>query len=701
MAEVFREFESPIVAPDGATYEARVCGAPARDGTRRWHGWIEFIDSTSGSVIRTPRETTQRNRADTAYWASGLTLHYLEGALDRALHRNVIRIRPSAPGKSAFDGPAPDFARPDQAPSIEGPCEESQDRPSEPSVLRLGPLRVRYRWLAAEVGSARRTHAAAAKERKHTAVAKESPDPTPPTPDFSSVGGMNALKNQVRRIVDTIHLHRDEARSYGIVRNGILFYGPPGCGKTFFAQAMAGEFGLHFLRVPLESAVTKYVGGAPEAIERVFHAARRRTPCLLFFDEFDAIACQRDDAGALHEQQMVNALLQQLDAHRDVPGLLIVAATNRFEDLDPAAVRDGRFDYKVRIPEPDFDARREILRVLLDKRPHAGGIKTMRLAHDTEGFSAARIRDLVDQAALLALEEHLPIGQRHFRAAYRAQVAAHRYGGARLDWDGLILPTETKQQLQALQKFIENPQLARQLGVAPPSGLLLFGPPGTGKTTIARVLASETDASFLSVNATEIFSKWMGESERQMKELFARAHERVPAIVFIDEIDAIAERRGEAVSGADHERNAVVNTFLAEMDGIEASARVFVIGATNRIELLDEALLRPGRLGETIEIGLPDAACRLSMLQLFSKRMTLEQSVDLESLAARTEGASGADLRGLCTLAGRNAFVRELDSARTSPAVTGADFERALDELRARQTWMGTARPIGFRQESA
>ena len=657
MAEVFREFESAVVAPNGTTYRARACGGEARDGTRRWHGWIEFGDCESGTTARTQRETTQRNRTDTAYWAHGLTARYLEGALRRALHPHIIRLRQSRRPRPAFDAPAPDRT------SLQ-----------EPSPLTIAPNAGRV-------------------------IARPKAVPASPA-SFASVGGMRGLKEQMRRIVETVHLHRDRARSYGIVRNGILLYGPPGCGKTFLAQATAGEFGLRFLRVPLGSTVSKSLGGAPEAMERVFRDARARTPSLLFFDEFDAIACRRDGVVTVHDQQMVNALLEQLDAHREVPGLLIVAATNRFEDLDPAVIRDGRFDYKVRIPEPDFDARREILRVLLDGRPHAAGIDIARLAHDLEGFSAARIHSLVNEAALLALEEGVAIARRHLRAAWRAQTTASRYGGARLGWDDLILPAATTRKLQSIGKFIENPQLARRLGVTSPSGLLLFGPPGTGKTTIARVLASETDASFLAVKAADILSKWLGESERHVKDLFARGRERLPAIIFFDEIDAIAERRSEALSGAGQARNAVVNTLLAEMDGLDASTRIFVIGATNRDELLDDALMRPGRLGESIEIPLPARTDRVTMLTLFSKTMRLDASVDLEYLATETQGASGADLRGLCTLAGRNAFLRELEAADTARAVTSGDFERALDELQSRQSWVRKARPVGFGRES-
>jgi transitional endoplasmic reticulum ATPase len=522
-----------------------------------------------------------------------------------------------------------------------------------------------------------------------------------PDISYADIGGLDDQIEQIADAVELPFLHQDLFAEHRLpAPKGILLYGPPGCGKTFFVQAMAEEFGMHLLRVPLERAISKFVGGAPDAIQKLFYEARSKIPCLLFFDEFDAIASKRQDTPMLHEQQAVNALLQQLDAHRETPGLLIVAATNRFDDLDQAVVREGRFDYKVKIDNPDLDARLSILRTLISGRPHGRRLHLAELAQDLDGFSAAQIRSLVDEAALAALEAGRPIRDEHLRAAYHALVTASRYGGGKLGWDDLILPADTKRKLQFIEQVIENPQIVRQLGVTPPSGILLSGPPGTGKTTIGRVLASETEASFFAVNAAEIFSKWLGESEQHVKELFERARTRVPAIIFIDEIDAIAERRGEGDSGGDRVRNAVVNMFLMEMDGLDSSTRVFVIGATNRPELLDEALLRPGRLGERIEIPLPDAAARKAMLELFSKKMSLAPSVNLERLAEQTEGASGALLKGLCTLAGRNALMRELDArgfaanvSDVPPGIIQEDFEEALSELSSRPQ----RRAIGFR----
>jgi transitional endoplasmic reticulum ATPase len=244
------------------------------------------------------------------------------------------------------------------------------------------------------------------------------------------------------------------------------------------------------------------------------------------------------------------------------------------------------------------------------------------------------------------------------------------------------LPEATRRKLQSIEQFIEHPELADELGVSLPTGVLLHGPPGTGKTTVARVLASQTDAAFLVVTPSDIFARWLGESEQRVRELFERARDQVPAIVFIDEIEAILRRRDDDGSGAGRAASAVVSAFLAEMDGIAPIRRVFVIGATNRPDLVDEAVLRPGRLGERIEIGLPDAAGRLAMLQRFCGAMRLAPGLDLAAIAAHTEGASGADLRGLCTAAGRNALLRIVDAGDTHERlVTADDFVRALDEL--------------------
>lgn len=523
----------------------------------------------------------------------------------------------------------------------------------------------------------------------------ESSAPARPV-TFADVGGMQQQKAEVRRIVETVHTNREIVRRYGIVRNGILLYGPPGSGKTFFARAIAGEFGLSFLRVSLADLVTKYVGGAPEAVDRVFADARSRTPCLLFFDEFDAVAEARSSSSAVAEQQRVNALLQQLDLNRDVAGLVIAAATNRFDALDPAAIRDGRFDYKVQVPKPDFDARSAILQTLLAGRPSAARLDASLLAHDTEGCSAAQLQAIVDDAALMAMEGREAITMDHLQRARRRFLDTHRYRGARMSWTDLVLPPSVMERLQFIEHAIENGALARQLGVRPPSGVLLSGPPGTGKTSIARVLASEIDASFFAVTPADVYSKWLGDSEQQVRAVFERARNHAPAIVFFDEVDTLLGQRSEVAAGADRARDAVLNAFLGEMDGLDTQSRILVVGATNRPDLVDAAARRPGRLGEHIELGLPDASQRLAMLQLFTREMVLEPGLDVGHFVELTEGATGADLRGLCAVAGRHAFIREVRERDNDVRVQRGDFERALAEWQPAGATCG-ASTIGFR----
>ncbi len=656
---------------------------------RRWPAALEAADQ---AVARDPRHAL-------AHYERGRILAHALGRPAEAVtsYRTAIEIDPETHGTGGDGAYYYSLAE-----ALSDLHRTAEAIPAIEEALKRSP-QPRYRALLDQLKAAQPDTAAGGAASRPQPAAGPSPaaaaaPAAPAAPDapltFANVGGMRALKDEVRRIVELVHTHREEAARYGIVRNGILLYGPPGCGKSFFARAVAGEFRLRFIPVPLGDVVTKYVGGAPGAIARVFQAAREQTPCLLFFDEFDAIASRRSDLTNPGEQQAVDALLQQLDACRGVPGLVIAAATNRFEALDPAVIREGRFDYKVRVDRPDFDARREILLAILRGRPTDDIGDGAQLAHETEGLSAAQLRAIVDDAAVSALGESKPIAMRHVREAYHRFLLANRYGGARLTWSDLVLPAPVIERLQFIERAIEHPGLAKELGVEPPRGVLLHGPPGTGKTTVARVLASEIEASFFTVNPADVYTKWLGESEQRMQELFARARDHVPAIVFLDEVDALLGARGEALSGADRARQSVLTTFLTEMDGIDAAARVVVIAATNRVDLVDPAVIRPGRLSEVIEIGLPDAAGRAALLAQFTKAMKLGADVDLARLAAATEGTSGADLRGLTLAAGRHAFQRELGEQDDERVVLEEDFARALTEWQERRP---EARPrVGF-----
>jgi transitional endoplasmic reticulum ATPase len=501
--------------------------------------------------------------------------------------------------------------------------------------------------------------------------------------DFSEVGGMEDVKREVRDTVGLMLQHPEDAERYGIEWNGILLHGPPGVGKTFFAEAIAGEYDLNFIHVSTGDLVSSLVGGSAQNIDKAFRAAEQNAPCLLFFDEFDSVAQRRDNTPDQESRRTVNQLLTSLEGSRGVRGLLVMAATNSIEHLDPAVIRPGRFDRHIRIDLPDAAARQAVFQAELKERPVARDIDLQTLVQRTEGMTPAAIEKIVDMAALDVFRRASESGRELELTTDDLLGAIDRYGGQdrptveHWTWESLILPPNIKAQLQQLQSVIEDPESARRFGVEPPTGLLLAGPPGTGKTTIAKVLAAQAHCSFYPISGADVTSKWVGESERNIRQLFDRARENRPSIIFIDEIDAIAGRRGELEA-----HDSQVNQLLAEIDGVTGQRGVFIVGATNRPDQLDPALLRGGRLSRTIVLAVPDEEGRLAMLRLHTARMPTV-GVRVEELARETDGMSPADLKALCQEAAMAAMARTTGNGETAPAVTHEDFEEGLRRLRS------------------
>ena len=502
--------------------------------------------------------------------------------------------------------------------------------------------------------------------------------------DFGKVGGMESLKQELRDTVGLMLQHPDDAERYGIEWNGILLHGPPGVGKTFFARAVAGEYDMNLIHVSTGDLVSSLQGGSAQNISKAFDTALGALPCLLFFDEFDSVAARRSGTPDQESRRTVNQLLTSLEAHREERRLLVMAATNSVENLDPAVIRPGRFDRQIRIDLPDAAAREAIFRAELGDRPAADSIDLAELVRRTEGMTPAAIAKVVDTAALEVFRRAAESGKQLELETQDLLTAVTKFGGQdrpmieHWTWESLILPAPIKRQLQQLQTVIEDPESARRFGVDPPTGLLLAGPPGTGKTTVAKVLAAQARCSFYPVSGADVMSKWVGESEGNIRRLFERARENRPSIVFIDEIDALAGRRG-AVEVHDSQ----VNQLLAEIDGVAGQRGVFIVGATNRLDQLDPGLLRGGRLSRTIVLGLPDEAARLEMLKLHTARMpTIE--VDLVDLARKTEGLSPADLKALAQEAALAAMARG-DHSGDEAQVRHEDFEEALARLRPRE----------------
>lgn len=359
-----------------------------------------------------------------------------------------------------------------------------------------------------------------------------------------------------------------------------------------------------------------------------------------------------------------------------------MAATSQPDVLDAAMVRPGRFDWRVTLHPPEVNERRAMLENLLHARP-IGDINYEHWAQRTAGCTAADLARLVNTAALEAFAANQPIADHHLAAALSKFEASERFVGTRRAWSDIVLTEEVRAAFRLIQYLLENPDAGQSFGLTPPRGAVLYGPPGTGKTTLARVLAHEARCSFYAVTPSDIYAKWAGESERRVTELFQRARAHRPSIIFFDEADALFGARSAAAAEAAPHVNRVLNQFLAEMDGLRANDRLFILAATNRLDLIDPAMLRAGRLSEKIHVPLPVQEQRLALFRLFTRTMQLDPSVRLEELAAATAGKSGADIEELCHAAARVAFLRYVDRSVPSPQplVTGEDFQAAMSLL--------------------
>ena len=486
---------------------------------------------------------------------------------------------------------------------------------------------------------------------------------------YENVGGLRAEVQRVREMIELPMKHPEIFIKLGIEPpKGVLLHGPPGTGKTLIAKAVANESGANFFSIAGPEIMSKYYGESEQRLREIFEEAQKAAPSIIFIDEIDSIAPKRGEVTGEVERRVVAQLLAMMDGLKERGAVVVIGATNRVEAIDPALRRPGRFDREIEIGVPDRSGRVEILQIHTHNMPLADGVNLEGLGDKTHGFVGADINALCKEAAMRTLRRYLPdlttedeIPQ---EIIDKMQVMSGDFEDAlkeiepsamrevlvelpRVTWSDLGGLGPLKQELiEAIEWPIKRPEKFREMGIRPPKGILLYGPPGTGKTMIAQAVANETYANFISVRGPQMLSKWVGESEKAIREIFRKARQVSPAIIFFDELDSIAPMRGMDEGG--HVMERVVNQLLAEMDGLEALKDVVVIAATNRPDMLDPALLRSGRFDRLLMIGPPDRSGRLEILKIHSARIPNSEDVNLEELAELTEGYVGSDLDSLC-----------------------------------------------------
>lgn len=508
-------------------------------------------------------------------------------------------------------------------------------------------------------------------------------------------------KDELQSVI-TLLKNPESARQYGIaLPKGILFNGPPGTGKTTIAKAVATMAQLNFFVLRANEIVSKWVGDSEKNLSKLFETATKNAPAVIFIDEIDSLGKKRSGADAAPGDNLLNHLLQLIDGVLKAEGVYIIAATNRADLVDEALRRAGRLNRVIEIPLPDLESRRKLFRVYSRKIQLAPDIDVDALARATEGSSGADIKAICNQAGLQAYqrEQSLPEAQRKRvvssadieaalemfsvdeeeaeRIESESKPEAMNAKIEKLTWSDIIIDPELETELKSVIELLKDPATAQRYGIAVPKGILLNGPPGTGKTTIAKVIANEAQLAFFVLQADDVVSKWVGESEKNLTRLFKTAARAAPAVIFIDEVDSIAKNRAEG--NAQHADN-LLNHLLQLIDGVVQREGVYVIAATNRADLVDPALKRGGRLNKTIQVPLPNCKAREKLFELYLRKLPIEGVVNIEALARSTEGRCAADIREICNQAGLNAFKRESARGSREYAVTPDDIGDALQE---------------------
>lgn len=533
-----------------------------------------------------------------------------------------------------------------------------------------------------------------------------------PKVSYDDIGGLGDAVKKIREMVELPLRHPELFKRLGVeAPKGVLLHGPPGTGKTMLAKAVAGETSSNFITIGGPEIVSKFYGESEGKLREIFKEAEENAPSIIFIDEIDSIAPKREEATGEEERRIVAQLLSLMDGLNSRGKVVVIGATNRPNSIDEALRRPGRFDREIEIGIPDRDGRHEILVIHTRGMPLADEVDLNWLADRTHGYSGADLSALTKEAAMAALRRVLPdvdleaeeiprevlnkisVTKDDFKSALRdMQPSTMRevlIEKPNVKWEDIGALESAKQELkEAVEWPLKYGKVFEHMSARPPKGILLYGPPGTGKTMLAKAVATESEANFIAVKGPEFLNKWVGESEKAVRETFRKARQAAPCVIFMDEIDSIAPERGKGNGGDDGVTERVISQMLTEMDGLESLNNVVVIAATNRPDIMDPALLRPGRFDKSIFIGPPDKESRKSIFGIHTRGKPLADDVDIEKLADETEGCTGADISAICNEAVMNA-VRRLIAKGKQPTdeeinackVEPQDFEQALDKF--------------------